>query len=119
MGTSRARILDADGQPFYLLWFALDETRRCMREGEPLPVWPWEATGAEVGAVGERLTRPGNLAALEAWGQGRESFNDCARGCTEEAIRVCRSRANGRAEPLPAPDEARDQMAWRAFDNRS
>jgi hypothetical protein len=58
MELSRSRILDFDGQPLYLLWFVLDdamldEIRRCSREGEPLPDWPWEVAGEPVRGLGE------------------------------------------------------------------
>ena len=94
---SRARIFAADGHPLYLLWAAVDEQllneiRRCLVADEPLPNQPWEATGPDLLAAWERLTRPENLAALEEWGRDRASFNAHARECTEEAIRVCRSR---------------------------
>jgi hypothetical protein len=103
----RSQILAADGQPLYLLGSAVDEQmleeiRRCLTTGEPLPNQPWEAAEAKIQAAWETLTRPENLAALEAWGRGRESFNAWARERTEEAIRVCRSRLKDRGWPVDA-----------------
>src|SRR3954447_19819898 len=66
--------------------------------------WPWESQNPEVHAVWERLTHPDNLAALEDWSQGMESFNELAKGCTFRALAECRARAASQAEPKVAPD---------------
>ncbi len=57
---------------------------------------PWESTDPRVAAAWEALTRPENLASLEAWyasGDYGRAMNDYAAGATREAIKVCRSRA--------------------------
>lgn len=60
---------------------------------------PWESENPEVHAVWERLTHPDNLAALEDWAQGVESFNEFARSCTLRALAECRMRAAMQADP--------------------
>ncbi len=80
------------------LWSDLD--RLLLRE---LMCLPWESRNPEVHAVWERLTRPENLAALEEWGQGVESFDEFARASTLRALAECRARAAG-AEPRAAAD---------------
>ncbi len=81
----RSQILAANGQPLYLLWAAvdehlLDEIRRCLVADEPLPNQPWEATGTELLAAWERLTRRRTWPRLEEWGRDRATFQSlCPR----------------------------------------
>ena len=74
--------------PLMPLWSDLD--RLLLPEFQ---CWPWESENPEVHAVWARLTHPDNLAALEDWAQGVESFNELARDCTLRALAECRSRA--------------------------
>jgi hypothetical protein len=75
--------------PLLPLWSELD--RLLVRE---FMCWPWESQNPEVGAAWERLTHPDNMAALEDWAQGLESFNDIAKSCTLRALAECRSRGS-------------------------
>jgi hypothetical protein len=75
-------------------WSDLD--RLLLRE---LMCWPWESQNSEVHAIWGRLTHPDNLAALEEWAQGVESFNEFAKGCTLRALTECRLRSAEQAEP--------------------
>jgi hypothetical protein len=74
--------------PLFPLWSDLD--RLLLPEFQ---CWPWESENPEVHAVWARLTHPDNLAALEDWAQGVESFNEQAKGCTLRALAECKSRA--------------------------
>jgi hypothetical protein len=76
------------------LWCDLD--RLLLRE---FMCQPWESQNPEVHAVWERLTQPGNLAVLEVWAEGVESFNEFAKSCTLRALAECRARAARQAEP--------------------
>jgi hypothetical protein len=88
------RVSPATIRQLWPLWTDLD--RLLLREFQ---CWPWESRNPEVYAVWERLTRPENLAALEEWGQGVESFNESAKGCTLRALDECRARATKQAVP--------------------
>ena len=75
--------------PLWPLWCDLDQLLL-----PEFQCWPWESRNPEVATVWERLTRPENLAALESWGEGEESFNEFAKGMALRALAECRSRAS-------------------------
>jgi len=81
------------------LWCDLD--RLLLRE---FMCQPWESQNPEVHAVWEQLTHPDNLAVLEDWAQGVESFNEFAKSCALRALAECRARAARQAEPSAAAD---------------
>ncbi len=84
------------------LWpFWSDLDRLLLRE---LQCWPWESKNPEVHAVWERLTHPDNLAAMEEWAQGVESFNEFAKDSTLRALAECRLRSAKQAEPKVQAD---------------
>ncbi|MDB5307738.1 MAG: hypothetical protein JWO38_1940 [Gemmataceae bacterium] len=91
--------MERSANPLLPLWSDLD--RLLLREWQ---CWPWESANPEVHAAWERLTQPDNLAALESWARGVESFNEYAKGMTLRALTECRSRATKPAEPAAAPD---------------
>jgi hypothetical protein len=71
------------------------ELRRWLEKEPGASIWPWESDNPDVQAVWERLTRPGNLAALEDWGRDMRDWGTLAIGCTGMAIETCRLRDDG------------------------
>ena len=90
------------------LWAELD--RLLLRE---FMCWPWESQNPQVGTVWERLTHPDNLAALEAWSEGVESFDEFAKGCTLRALAECLRVKAGHEQPRTG-SRGRPSGTWSA-----
>jgi hypothetical protein len=81
------------------LWCDLDEAMMVTFQSlDPIGQWPWLSSNPEIQAIWEALTRPENLAELEAWldlFDGGSAMNDWAAALTRKAIEVSRSRTHG------------------------